>query len=487
MSGTGLGARLIGAARSQAITTVALSGALFIAQAGVARRFGGLGLGEYTAVSLGVYLASAVAAFALPVIVSRDVAYLEERHERGVAARHIGAGLSLLIPLGVVVGLALTVLWDHLGTGVPALELVGGPLLVCAVLASSLGGYAIGIFQARLMIPAAALVSIAQPLTVVLAIGWDTISPGVHPAQIAVAGWIALGLVGGTGLIAAQSAPNLEWRLMLSHARAALPYLPVSYANNVAGLVDRLVVSVVLGPGALGVYQAASVIVEGSLRILQGGITLFTSAYGRAAARGEEHGPRMQRVSVRLWSAYAAVVAAALIAGADGIVTIYGTFQPAIAPLQTLAAGLVPTVVAATLLTAGVGSGRRGALVIARLAIPVQMVGGAFLASAFGIQGMAFAQLAVILPVAVAQMYWSRDPDLVPTRALGLRLVLVSMSVPALGLIAQTLPLVWVIRAAAAGAAAAALSSALLLGHEERAVARLLLEVRRPRTARERA
>lgn len=457
-----------------------LSAALFVAQAGVARRYGTLGLGEYTAVSLGVYLASAVAVFAVPVIVGRDVAYLEERHEGGIAADHIGAGLLLLMPLGVLVGVTLALAWDHLGTGVGALEIVGGPAMVAAVTASSVGGYAISIFQARLMIPAAALVWIAQPLAVVLALAWDTVSPGVHPAQMAIAGWMGLGAVGTVALVLAGSAPRFDRTVMVTYLGKAIPYLAVSYANTLAGLVDRLIVSLVLGPVALGVYQSANVIIEGSLRLLQGGISFFLSAYGRAAARGEEHGSRLQRLNVRLWAAYAALVGASVIAGADGIVTVYGNFAVAVAPLQILAAGLVPTVIGATLRTAGAGSGRGSALLVARLAIPFQIVAGVLLASSFGVVGMAIAQVAVAAPVALAQLYWSGDPALMPASGVGVRLVVIAAAVPPLALAAHALPLFWPIRAVVAGLAAGGLAVTLLLGTEERAVVRLLMVVRRP-------
>jgi len=316
----GLAARLIGAARHQAITTAVISGALFIAQGGVGRRFGSQGLGEYTAISLSIYVASALASIAIPVTAGRDSAFLEERHQHGAAARLVGAGLLALLGLALVGGLALALVWERaLGEFVGS-AVVAAPVIAVAVVAAAVGAYSGRIFQSRLDIATAGLITLAQPFAVIVALGWDTYAPGIRPGQMAVAGYLLTGVIGGAGLVATGSGPRLDLPAAISQIRISIPYAPLSYVNHLAGLVDRFVVSVVLGPVALGTYQAATLFVEGSLRVLQGGVSFFVSAYGRAAARGEEHGARLQRMSLRLWATYAALVAVpTMIAGVYGM------------------------------------------------------------------------------------------------------------------------------------------------------------------------
>lgn len=458
-----------------------LSGALLVAQAGIARRFGTPGLGEYTAAALTVYLAGAIAAVAVPVIVGRDAAALDERHESDAADHLVGVALLALLFVSAVVGAVVAVVWEPItgpliATALPPVLVVGG------VMGATAGAYCARILQSRLEMSAAALVAIAQPFAVVAGLGIDTFFAAVGPAEIAVSGFVVSGALGGTILAMKGSGPRVDLAQAVSAMRRSFPYAPIYYANHVAGLVDRVVVSIVLGPAGLGIYQAASILAEGSLRLLQGGVSFFVAAYGRAQVRSREHGDRLQRLSVRVWVTYGAAVAAVLIAGADGIVGIYGSFAPAIPPLIVLAAGLIPTIVTVTLATAGAGTGRRTSLVIARLAIPFQFVVGVILTSAFGVVGMAIAQVVVMIPVALAQMYWSHDRSLLPTRAVGLRLVLVGILVPSFALVMSGLPVPWMIRAAIAGAACGSLAAVALLGPDERDVVGQLLSLRRART-----
>lgn len=459
-----------------------LTGALFVAQVGVARRFGFLGLGEYTATSLAVYLATMISMLAIPVAASRHVGYLQERGEREAASRTAGAGLSVVLCLAAISGVALALLWDRLAASLLDRQVVAAPAVAAAVVGSAVIAYGIRILQARLEVAAAGLVAMAQPFAVVVALAWDSIAPGVRPSEMAVAGYLAGGLVGLLALAVAGAAPRADRVASLDLLRTAVRYAPVTYTNVLAVWVDRLVVSLVLGPAALGLYQAAAALSEGSLRLLRGAGPFLVSAYGRAAAIGELPGVRLRRLSVRLWTTYAAVIAGALIAGADGIVTtLYGPgFASAIGPLLVLAVALVPTAVALTLLTAGVGLEQPTALVIARIAIPFQLTLGIALASTLGVVGVAAAQVAVMVPVAAVQLHWTRDPAFGLARGMGLRLLMLGALAPAAAFALQIVPLPWPVRATAGAIAAAMLGAMLLLESEERFVMRRLLALRAP-------
>lgn len=479
IEGRGLGARLIGAARNQAMTTVMLSAAQFVAQVGVARRSGFVGLGDYVATGLAIYVVSVAAMLAIPLTAGRQLGYLLERDETDAASDTASAGLLIILFLATAGGVLLASLWGWLGATfviVPASAYV----VALAVISSAVMAYSIRLLQARLQVAAAGLVAIAQPFVVVLAIGWDTISPGVHPSDMAVFGYIAGGIVGAASLLVAGIVPRWDRAAVLALLRKAIPYAPASYANHLAGWVDRIVVSVVLGAPSLGTYQAATALVEGPLRLLRGASFFFVSAYGRAVAVGDQPGARLRRVHVRIWSAYAAAIAGGLLASADGLVTsLYGPgFSGAILPLSVLALGLIPTTVGLTLLTAGVGMEHQSALVIARLAIPAQLALGLVLAQVAGVPGVALAQVAVLTPIAIAQMHWSRDPSLVLPGDLALRLIAVMLLVPLAGAVLALAPVWWPLRLGIGIAVGAAIGARLLLESEERYVVRRLLAFR---------
>lgn len=471
-----MGATLIGAARSQAIVMTVVSAALFVAQVGVGRRFGLDGLGEYTATSLAIYLTSIVVLFALPLTANRAVGNLLEHGDNEGGTRTAGNGLTLVLALGALGAVLLAAVWA--AWAARFFEGAVAPAVVAAaVVGSALLSYGTQIQQAHLRISAAGLIVIAQPLAVVAALGWDTVAPGVRPGDMAAAGFLLGGAAGATGLWMSGIRPQLDDREIRQLLRGAVSITPVVYTNVLSIWVDRLVVSVLLGPVALGTYQAAGALVEGSLRLLRGAGAFFISAYGRAAARSDEHTDLLRRLNVRAWSAYAAVMAGGLIAGADGIVTtLYGRgFANADDPLRLLAVAMVPTAVSLTLLTAGAGLELRSALLIARLAIPAQVALGIAGAATFGVAGVAVAQVAVTIPVAAAQLYWSRDAELAPTATVGGRIALLAMLVPLIGSAASLLPVVWPVRVALGGAGSAAIALLLVLGPQERVLVRRLV------------
>src|SRR5688500_17346317 len=107
--GASLGASLIGAARGHAIASTIVFGSLFLAQIAVGRRFGGTGLGEYTATSIAVYLAVIISCLAVPLTVSREIG---RGHQLGTGDRSPSRdGFAVMGALSLVGGLGLSAVW----------------------------------------------------------------------------------------------------------------------------------------------------------------------------------------------------------------------------------------------------------------------------------------------------------------------------------------------------------------------------------------
>ncbi len=472
----GLRRRLIVGARGHLIVTLILLGASFAAQVGIARRFSLLGLGEYVATTLVVFLASVTAISGLPLAMGDMVARYHEKGdepaERDVASTGFVLAMTLSLVAAMLAGLAWPMLADILGLRRP----VPAALIAAAVFAAGSLGYVPLIFQARLEMAAMGIIAIVQPLVVVAALGWDTVAPGVRPSTMAVLGYVAAGTVAAGGFFVAGYRPSLVREQISPLVKQAARSLPIVYSNIFSAWADRLLVSLLLGPAALGIYQAAAALIDGAGRIPRAASPFLVSAYARVSVDHSAQLERVVRLHTHLWLAYAAVLAAGLIAGADGLATsIFGFGSIAVAdPLRILALALMPNVLALSLATAVTGQ-RAGnaALVIGLVTIPLQVALMILMAPLLGIAGAALAHVLVALVAFGSYWLWSRHGLLARENPLGPALLVGALAVGSAAVTAA-LPVPWLVRSITAALVASALVGVALFGREERRMIRVL-------------
>lgn len=473
-----LGTRLITAARGRALVTVLLVGASFIAQVGIARRFGLLGLGEYTATALVVFIAAVVFASGVPLATSRVMGAALEARDEATARDSAATGFAVAIALSFLASAVVWSSWDWLMEALGVDGRVPAAAAFAATLAAGALHYVPSVFQARLQMATVGLISIAQPTAVIAALLADRAYPGIAPATMAVIGYVAGGAVSIIAFIAAGFRPYIVRDQVIALVRMGPAALPLSYANVFAAWTDRLLVSVILGPVGLGIYQGAFAVVDGALRLPRAAASFLVLAYARVSTGRPEELDRMLRLHVRIWVAYAAVLAAGLIAGADGIVTtVFGFgWGDAAAPLGIMAVALAPGMVVLSVATAATGRGAmRVPLYAAATTVPLQVIFMLVLATRFGVIGAASAYLLVTLSGLAGYWWWGHKRRIV-TGEVRLSLTLGhAAAAAAIAAALMALPLPWPVRMGLAALVAAGVSLRLL-GSEERVVLRTLVQ-----------
>lgn len=468
-----LRARLVAGMQGHLFVTVLILIASFAAQAGIARRFAFRGLGEYTATTAVIYLVSVFLISGLPLAAGERVArHLEVHDER--AARHVGGtGFVLATLASVLGGLAVWASWPALADVMQLREPVPSEAVAAAVVAAGMLGYVQPVYMARLQFAMVGLVAIAQPFTVVVALGIDTISPGIRPGAMAVGGYLSAGVLAGVVFWLSGHRPWLYRASLRSLLPQALRSLPLVYMGGLQAWVNRLLVSVLLGTGALGTYQGAAALIEGALRLPSSANAFLVSAYARVSVTEADKVRRLVRLHLTLGTTYVAVFGAMLIAGAEGILaTIFGPGSAAAAtPLRILALSLVPGMLMLSLATALTGAGAaRIAVVVARIAIPAQVALLVVAAPAFGVNGAAVAHLAAVTFGALTYARWSARHGTLPPEGVVLRSVTLGILAAAVGGACALLPIAWPARALVAAAAVGAFAAVLLVGPSERAL-----------------
>lgn len=473
-----LGARLIAGARGRVVVTVILLAASLIVHLGIARRFGFVGLGEYTATTLVVFIASVVFLVGVPLATGRLIAQALEAEDEAGARDAAATGLVAMLLLSLLAAAVVWSFWDGLMDAmrverrVPALAAAG------AILAAGTLHYVSNVFQARLQMMVVGLITIVQPVAAVVALLLERAYGGIAPADVAVLGYLAGGTAAAIAFIAAGYRTYLARQQLVALLRASIESFPLLYASIFSAWTDRVLVALVLGPAALGIYQAAFAVVDGSLRLPRSAASFLVSAYARISASRPEELERTIRVHVRIWVVSTAVLASGLIAGADGIATtLFGFgFAVAAAPLAVMAAGLVPGIVALSLATAATGRGAvRVPVYVAASTIPLQFALILALAPRLGVVGAAAAYALSALAGLLGYLWWGRGQELITPQTQLPRTLLHAVAAIGLAAALAALPVPWSIRLAAASVTAAALTVGLL-GSEERGVIRRLAQ-----------
>lgn len=478
MTRPGLRTRLIYGARGQLIVTVLLIVASFAAQVGIARRFSLAGLGEYVGMTLAIFVPSVLAISGLPLAAGERIARHDERNDRTASRDTASTGFALTLALSVVAAILVVSCWNWLATTLGLGDRAWSPAVAAAIVGAGAVGYVPVVFQARLQIAAVGLIAIAQPFSVVVGLAWDTIAPGVRPATLAIIGYVSAGTVAtilhfasGNGIFVSRG----EVRPLV---RQAMLSLPVLYANVFSRWTDRLLISILLGPAALGTYQAAAALIDGALRIPRASSSFLVTAYARVSAGDVNRVVAALAAQTRLWIVYATILAVGLIAGADGITaTVFGAGSvTAAAPLRVLAVGLVPGTVALLLASAVTGaSSAHIGVRVSLLTIPLQVLLMTVLAPRLGVLGASAAHLLTISVTAFVYAWWMSRHSLIAVGA-GIRRPLVAViTALAVAALAAWLPLPWPVRVIAALALASAAIVRTLLRAEERALLRSLL------------
>lgn len=466
--------RLITGMQGQLAVTLLILFASFAAQAGIARRFAFRGLGEYTGTTIAIYVISVLAISGFPLAAGERVARHLEGHEERRARDAASTGFALAAASSMVAGLAAWAFWGPIADVLNLVDPVPGGWIALAIVAAGVLGYVQPVYLARLQLASLGLVAIAQPFAVVVALAFDTVAPGiVRPGAMAVMGSLAAGTVATAGFLLGGHRPwpaPSETRPMM---RQAAHSLPLVYLTGLQSWVNRLLVSALLGTAALGVYQGTAALIEGVLRLPASANAFLVSAYARVSVADTGKVRDLLRLHLRLGTTYVAVLGAALMAGADGLlVTVFGPGSlSATTPLRILAVGLMPGLVLVSLATAVTGSGAaRVAARVGRVVVPAQVVFMLALAPNFGVEGAAAASVAA-LALSAAEYAWvcARDGTLLPGRAIA-RSVALGVVSALLGLAAAALPIHWILRAGLAGIVAGSIAGALMLGAEERSL-----------------
>lgn len=477
MTQHGLRARLVTGLRGQLIVILALLFASFTAQVGIARRFTLSGLGEYVATTLVIFLAGVIATSALPIAAGERIARSLESADHEGASRAAGTGFVLAMLPSFAAAALVGLIWDLAASVLQLRSAPAGPVVAIAVVAAGALGYVPLLFQARLEMAVVGLIAIAQPFAVLLALTWDIFVPSLRPSTMAVIGYVSGGVASVAAFLLAGYVPRLavsEIRPLVTQTARALPLL---YANVFSTWVDRLLISVLLGPTSLGTYHAAAAFIEGPLRIPRGSTSFLVAAYARiSVGHGTEIG-RVMSMQMRLWVAYACPIAATLMAAGDGVVaSLFGPQSTAVAePLRILTIGLVPGLLSLLVTTAATGVRVADVVVaVSRITIPLEVVLMVVLALAFGVVGAAVAEVAAVVAGFVALLWWTsrRAPRLALEDLT--RMLVASLAVVTLGALLAAVPAPWPARLAAGLAVASAIVFTVVLRKDELAVIRML-------------
>lgn len=470
--------RVVAGARSQVLVTIALLVASFASQVGMARHFSFVGLGEYVGTVLVIFLVSVVAISGLPLAAAERVGRALENGDPEAARRAASTGFVLAMLASAAAALVLRWIWEPVMGAMRVPRPVDSSLAALGLLGASAVGYVPLVFQARLQMAAVGLLAICQPFTVLLLTVWDVIHGGVAPVFMAVIGYVVAGIVSSAALLLVTRATPPARSEVRPLLRQALLSLPLLWANVFSSWIDRLLTSLLLGPAALGIYQADIALIDGALRIPRASTTYLVSAYARVSVATDGSIGRALAVHVRLWTAYAAGIGALLIAGSDGIATtVFGGGSIAAAlPLRVLALGLVPGVVVLSYATATAGSGFANVgVVVGRATIPIAILLLVVLAPTFGVVGAAVAQVAGITAMAIGYSWWSARHHFAFAPARLVRPLSIAAGVLVLGIGVSAVPAAWYARCGAAAVLTAALVVPSLIHRDERLVIRTLL------------
>lgn len=474
---TPLREQLVSSTRWHVFVILMLLFASFAVQVGIARRFALVGLGEYVSTSIAVFLASVLALNGLPLAASHEVAARLERGDPRGAARVASSGFVMALSVSIVVAAAAALAWAQIGAVLRLGEPVPAWSVGLAVLAAGAMHFVPLVFQARFQMATAGAITVAQPLAVILLLGWDTLNPGtVRPGMLSVGGYV-LGGAAATVLFVAEHrvGPSLaEVRPLIDRSVRSLPLL---YANTLSTWVDRLMISLLLGPAALGIYQAAAILIEGVLRVPRNLSPFLVSAYARVSNRSSSSIERLAGVHTRLWTAGASVFVAALIASADGIATtLFGAGSFAVAePLRIMTLALVPGLLSLLVTTVATGATGANVVAVSLTSIGVQVASMLILAPRLGVIGASAAYVVAALSGAVIYLRLaSRHGVSIPA----FRLTSVTAFAVGVAIAAAFLPVAWPLRAAIAAGAASFVAAQALLGPDERELLRHLLTLR---------
>lgn len=364
-------------------------------------------------------------------------------------------------------------LWDPLAA-VMRLEDPLPPVVVAAAMPfGGLQAYGNQLLQAKLRMKLAGLIFLAQPLTIVTLALASFVLTWIRPGPIAIAADVVAGIAAAGLLLVTGHRPTIAMPELARILRDAREFAPGAYGQVFLQRADRFVVSIVLGQAALGAYSAADALATAAMRVINTLRWFLVPIYGRLASEGSDRLARLRSLHVRLWSAYAIVLMAAIVASANGLVgTLYGSGSGAVRdPLRILSLGLEPAAMTVALFTATTGVGHfRNVLVVTWLTASVQLVLLAVLSASFGVVGSAAARLLALTISATgyAALAVRLGADRRP-----LELALVAwIAAAVIASLLSLIPVVWPARAVLGGLAATAVVWVLLIGAEERKILR---------------
>lgn len=245
-----------------ALVTLALTAAASII---VARSYGPTGYAIFVFTGLVVLVGSLVAGAGLPLAVSRHVGALEAGDEvRRLVASTLKVGALAGACVGGVVSLALPIVEQWFG-----LEVGRGLAwaLPCAVALAVVSDVGQCVYYGLLRPHASLVITATGPLAT---IGYVLIARAGAPLPLwgaIVTSQVVSGLVAVAALrrdrLLSRGAPLTAVSVLAGDMASAAAYTTFS---TLGAWVDRFIVGTVLGPGALGGYTSATLLVQAALR-----------------------------------------------------------------------------------------------------------------------------------------------------------------------------------------------------------------------------
>jgi O-antigen/teichoic acid export membrane protein len=395
-------ARLAVASGAASLVTLALSS---LAGVALARHAGPADYAVFVAANMLVFLLAAACSFSAPLALSKEVALADEQDRLDAARPAIASILLTLTSTSAIAGIALVALLRPL-EGLLDLHLgrTFAVLFPFALAASVIGDSAIAIYQALLRPARVGLIAVSGPLVLVGVVASRFFNSGVPLAAAALTVFLASGTVG----IA------LLWHdgLLARPARRTTPLVARNLAPATAFTVvmvmttwsDRLIVGTSLGAAGLGLFAAASVLLQAGLRVPTNLAYALVPASTRVADDDERAKRLAETVMVVLGSALAPGFLVLLFAGGPVVRLLFGHgFEPVVGPLRILAGTLLTAAVSIPMLSRLMASSQSQLLVgIVGATLPIRIALLATLTAVWDLDGAALAILITELGMSAA-------------------------------------------------------------------------------------
>lgn len=412
----GLARRIVSAVSLNSVTSVTTLLLGGVANIGVARTSGPDGFAEFVFVNMVIFVTDSISTFSIPLAVAKRVAKDTERRDRRAISSATTTTAVLLATVGALSGLAVSLFMPFLERQFevaidPAFRIGLPVVLAFAGIGSAAWAAYLGLLrQGRGMV-----INIIGPATMIAYLGLRNLGVslplwGAPAVMYMVPGLIAIPMMWFDGLFGRLQPGYLKHLLRESVPAASFTFLVVA-----STWADRAVVGLVLGTTSLGLYAAATTVVQAVLRIPTNLAYVFVAAGAHAGASQVDRARRLNEMEVRSLAIFSSFLMSIVIVGAPKIITVL--FGPGFANGITPTIIMTPVVLAAALtiplLSALMASPRSSTVVrLVLITFPIRvglLVGFTLWA---GLRGTAAATVIAEVVLAVAAARYARAQGL---------------------------------------------------------------------------